>query len=83
MKLIANECANCRRPVGYVVEGTLCLPTLCLLCAADKEVMKEWGHHVSRKEKTVGAIAIDYRFNLNRMALRNDSWFDENSGGAK
>jgi len=40
MKLVANECANCRRPLGYVTPEALQIPTFCILCAADKEVMK-------------------------------------------
>lgn len=70
MKLIANECANCRRPVGYVVQGTLQLPTLCILCAADKDVLKEWGHRIDKAEKPITNILLDYRWILNQMDLR-------------
>ena len=69
-KLIANECANCHRPVGYVAEGTLQLPTLCLLCVGDPEVLKEWGHRVARGEKPVVDVLLDYRRTLDHMELK-------------
>jgi len=70
MKLTPNECANCRRVIGYVVTGTLKLPTLCILCVGDKDVLKEWGHAVDRSEKPIMDILREYRSSLNRMDLQ-------------
>jgi hypothetical protein len=69
MKLVANECANCRRPVGYVTPKALQIPTMCLLCALDKEVMEEWGHTIDKREKPVREVCRDLRWTLNRQEL--------------
>lgn len=66
MKLVANECANCRRVLGYVVTGTLQLPTLCILCVGDKEVLEEWGHTVCKTEKPIADVLRGYRADLAR-----------------
>ncbi len=50
MILVANECANCRTAVGYVTEDALQIPTLCVPCVNDPEVLKEWGHAVGPNE---------------------------------
>lgn len=71
MILIANECANCRRPLGYIAKGALQIPTFCVICAGDKEIMKEWGHRIDKREQSITAVLVDYRFNLDRMNLRN------------
>lgn len=68
MRLIADECVHCRRPVGYVTPQALQIPTMCILCAADKETLAEWGHTVSRTGKPINDVLIDYRFALNRLA---------------
>lgn len=60
MKLIANECASCRRPVGYVTKGTLQLPTLCILCVNSSETLEEWGHSVDGGEVKAVEVARDY-----------------------
>lgn len=52
-KLVANECVNCRIPAGYVTEEALQIPTMCVLCAADEEVMAEWEHEVEGNVKLV------------------------------
>lgn len=52
-KLVANECVNCHRPVGYVTEEAYQIPTMCVLCAADEEVMAEWEHEVEGDIKLV------------------------------
>lgn len=70
MKLAANECANCHRVIGYVTPEALQIPTLCILCAADKEVLKEWGHTLDKNEKPLRSVLLDYRFSLNRMDLK-------------
>jgi hypothetical protein len=70
MKLVANECANCRRPLGYVTPEALQIPTFCILCAADKETLKEWGHTIDKREKPLREVLLDYRFTLNRLDLK-------------
>lgn len=60
MKLIANECVECGRPVGYVTKGTLQLPTLCLLCVNKSETMEEWGHSIDGGETKTIDVARDY-----------------------
>lgn len=67
MKLVANECANCRRVLGYVTMGTLQLPTLCVICAHDKEVLREWGHVICKTEKPIRDVLLGYRSDLNRL----------------
>jgi len=69
MKLIANECANCRRPLGYVTFQALLIPSFCVLCAGDSDVMEEWGHKIASSEKSIRDVLLDYRFTLNRMDL--------------
>lgn len=69
MKLVANECAQCRRPVGYVTPEALQIPTLCILCAGDKETMKEWGHTINKSEKPIRDVLLGYRSDLNRLNL--------------
>jgi hypothetical protein len=70
MNLEANECVNCNRPVGYVASGTLMLPTLCVVCVNDPDVMEEWGHKISNKEKPIKNVLMDLRTTLNRLDLR-------------
>ena len=70
MNLISNECVNCRRPVGYVTPEALQLPTMCILCAHDREIMKEWGHKIDKREKSINDVLLDYRWNLDRMQLK-------------
>lgn len=65
VKLIANECVNCRRPVGYVATGALCIPTFCVLCAADKDTMEEWGHQIDPRERPIRNVLLDLRWKLN------------------
>lgn len=67
MKLIANECANCRRPVGYITPNALQIPTMCILCANDEEVMKEWGHSLEGGEAEAVNIMHDYCKTLQEM----------------
>lgn len=50
MKLVAATCCNCERVIGYVTEDCLQLPTLCICCAADPEVMEEWQHEIKPGE---------------------------------
>lgn len=69
MKLVANECVQCKRPVGYLTPKALQIPTLCILCANDPETMKEWGHKIDKYEKPIGQVLYDYRFVLNRLEL--------------
>lgn len=69
MKLISNECVNCRRVVGYVTLGALLIPTMCVLCAHDREVMKEWGHRIDKAEKPTRDVLLDYRSRLNDIKL--------------
>lgn len=64
MKLVANECVQCRRPVGYVTADALQIPTLCVLCASDKETIKEWGHTIAKTEKPVRDVLLSYRREL-------------------
>lgn len=49
MNLEPNTCANCNRVIGYVAPGTLLLPTFCVICASDLEVMNDWGHKLRLK----------------------------------
>lgn len=70
MKLVANECVQCRRPVGYVTPDALQIPTLCVLCAHDKETMKEWGHTIAKSEKPIREVLLSYRTPLNHLDLK-------------
>ena len=70
MKLVANECVQCRRAVGYVTPDALQIPTLCILCANDKDTMREWGHTISKTEKSIRDELLSYRDHLNRLDLR-------------
>lgn len=70
MKLVANECVQCRRPVGYITPEAIAIPTMCILCAADPETMKEWGHKIDGHEKPINDVLLDYRWNLSRMQLK-------------
>lgn len=72
MKLVANTCANCRLVLGYVVAGTLQLPTLCILCAGDKEILNEWGHEIRKTEKPVREVLLKYRSTLNQLVNLDD-----------
>lgn len=49
--LKANLCVNCRTPTGYIIEEALEMPTLCIICVTDPEIMGEWEHEVSPREK--------------------------------
>ncbi len=69
MNLIANDCVNCRRPVGYVTRAAIKVPTLCLACAGSKEVMKEWGHKIAARETPILEVMRDCRDALS-AALR-------------
>lgn len=70
MKLVANLCIQCGRAVGYVTPDALQIPTLCVLCAGDKEIMEEWGHSIDRKEKPIREFLISYRSALSYMDLK-------------
>jgi hypothetical protein len=70
MKLIANECAACRRVLGYVAPGALQIPTFCVLCAGDKETLDDWGHTLDKREKPIRETLLDYRSTLNRLDLQ-------------
>ena len=59
-ELVANECVNCRTPVGYVTEECLQLPTMCIICAGDEEVMEEWEHTISDTTKPVKKTLLYY-----------------------
>lgn len=67
MKLVSNECVNCRRVIGYVTPEAFQIPTLCIICAGDKEVLKEWGHSIDKQEKPIKEVLKQYRFELNLM----------------
>lgn len=56
MNLVANECVQCRQPVGYVTAGSLRIPTLCVVCVADPVIMKEWGHSIAKREKPIKTV---------------------------
>jgi hypothetical protein len=69
MKLVSNECAACCRPLGYLAPGALQIPTFCVLCASDKETMKDWGHTIDKHEKPIFGVLRDYLFHLNSVNL--------------
>lgn len=69
MKLVANECVQCKSAVGYVTPYALQIPTLCVLCAHDKETMQEWGHTIDKSEKPVREELLAYRSRLNHLDL--------------
>lgn len=69
MKLIAATCCNCNQVIGYLTPQALQIPTLCVECAANPEVMKEWGHQIDRKEKMPNDVLISLRHRLNRMGV--------------
>lgn len=64
MNLVANECAACRRPAGYVPKGAIQLPMFCVLCAGDAEVMEEWFHRIDNSEKPIFSVLRDYYLTL-------------------
>jgi hypothetical protein len=68
-QLVANECVQCKRPVGYVTKEALQIPTMCPLCAFDKETMREWGHRIAKKEKPLSDVLRDLRRDLARLEL--------------
>jgi len=65
-KLVPNTCVNCHTPVGYVTEEALQIPTMCVACAADPEVMEEWGHEPIGQPKEVLKY---YRSKANKLSV--------------
>lgn len=46
------------------------LPTLCILCVADPEILKEeWGHKLDKREKPIKDVCLGYRVTLNHLDL--------------
>jgi hypothetical protein len=64
-KLVANECARCKRPVGFVTKDAFQIPTFCLLCAIDPEARAEWGHTVPMN--LVRETLLDYYFRTQEL----------------
>lgn len=60
-ELVANLCVNCKTPVGYVTNGALQIPTMCILCVSDKEVMEEWEHQIKDGEQIIDDVLRYYR----------------------
>lgn len=69
-RLTHATCVNCNQVIGYVTNGALQIPTLCVECCNDTEILDdEWGHYIDKQSPTPANVLLELRCRLNRLKL--------------